>query len=393
METRSYDVIIIGGTSFVGCRFIRHFQDYFLRNDLKVMVTARNLSKLGREFPENSFFTFQKLELTDEEAVHGIVRQGKIVVNFAGPFDLYGEYVVAACAQYGAHYLDITGEVYFAKRMIERYFAKAAASGAKIVPFCGFDSIPADYSVFYAREQMKERGENLSSLDLVFHLRSGFNGGTIATGKDMAQKQTSLDNKNRHYLVANRNAFLQEDADKPRFIKETKTWVSPILMEPINSKIVYRSLHLNDLSGVSEPFHYRESFHIGKNFLTNWLGTKGLLVLNMFFKYKLTCFILDLFLPKPGEGPSEDSIINGFFKAKTFARSDKGTTLSFSLSSQGDPSNRSTIKMIGSCMKCLLNEKGTEHVGVITPSHAFGHDLISFLEKEGVQFSDVKQIS
>ena len=209
---------------------------------------------------------------------------------------------------------------------------------------------------------------------------------------DMAQKQSRRDLRNRHYLTS-KNESLQEDAHSPRYISEIKRWVSPLMMEAINSKIVYRSLMLIGSDAVSENFQYRESFKLGGSYLSNRMGTAGLNLMETFARNSCSRMILGKLLRKAGEGPSEESIEKGFFKAVTIARLKSGKSLSFSLLSQGDPSNRSTIKLIGSTTKALLAHKEGGPCGLLTPASAFGKELFSFLENEEIIFSDAKDIT
>lgn len=60
-----------------------------------------------------------------------------------GPYGLYGRKLVAACARAGVHYCDLTGESLWVEDMVGTHHAEAKRTGAKIVPSCGFDSIPA----------------------------------------------------------------------------------------------------------------------------------------------------------------------------------------------------------------------------------------------------------
>src|SRR5205807_5538736 len=68
----------------------------------------------------------------------------RIVLSTAGPFQLYSGAVVDACVRLGAHYVDITGETLWVRSLIDRYHERAATNGTRIIPFCGFDSVPAD---------------------------------------------------------------------------------------------------------------------------------------------------------------------------------------------------------------------------------------------------------
>ena len=59
--------------------------------------------------------------------------------------------LVGACAASGTHYCDLTGEPGWVRSLIDDHDAAAVASGAKIVPCCGFDSVPADVGSLKAR--------------------------------------------------------------------------------------------------------------------------------------------------------------------------------------------------------------------------------------------------
>ena len=50
-----------------------------------------------------------------------------------GPYAKYGTPLVAACAEAGVDYCDLTGEVHWMARMISEYHEQAVASGARIV--------------------------------------------------------------------------------------------------------------------------------------------------------------------------------------------------------------------------------------------------------------------
>ena len=40
----------------------------------------------------------------------------KVVLNLVGPYTLHGQPVIEACVSNGAHYMDLTGEIPFARR-------------------------------------------------------------------------------------------------------------------------------------------------------------------------------------------------------------------------------------------------------------------------------------
>ena len=93
--------------------------------------------------------------------------------------------MVAACAEAGTHYCDLTGEVLFMRDSIDRYDDIARASGARIVHSCGFDSIPSDLGVLalqLAATADDPKAELGDTRLVVTGAKGGVSGGTIASG-------------------------------------------------------------------------------------------------------------------------------------------------------------------------------------------------------------------
>ena len=84
-----------------------------------------------------------------------MIDQTKIVLTTVGPYQLYGNDLVAACAASGTDYLDLCGEPVWMRQMIDKHEAEAKASGARIVFSCGFDSVPFELGAFFVQEEAK----------------------------------------------------------------------------------------------------------------------------------------------------------------------------------------------------------------------------------------------
>lgn len=378
-------ILIIGATSFVGKRFIKTYAPYFFEHNYEVTASARNEEKLKFLLSEFPFIHSMNLDTLKKEEVFKAVQGHYLVVNFAGPFDLYAENVVAACARFGCHYIDITGEFGFAKRMRETYQEEALKNKAKIIPFCGFDSIPSDYAVFLSKEFAKERKIKIESFDILYQMRGGFNGGTIKTAFDVFPKIPKEDLENRGYLLDSKiNSPI--NSKKARYIQELNSWGIPFFMEPINSKVVYLSSYQWSREYFVEKFDYRESLKIPGGMIPTKISSFISSHSDLLFKNSFTKKILADILPKPGEGPKEEAIQNGFLKAKYVARFSNNDSLLGSLEAEGDPGNIVTIKCLASAMKAILDEKFKARFGILTPVGAFEEDLIPYLESEGIKF-------
>jgi hypothetical protein len=74
-----------------------------------------------------------------------------------GPYFQYGEFAFKACAENGTHYFDVTGEVPWVKRMIERYEKTAQESGAMMFPEIGIESAPPDLLTWSLAKTLREK--------------------------------------------------------------------------------------------------------------------------------------------------------------------------------------------------------------------------------------------
>lgn len=108
----------------------------------------------------------------DAASLDEMARQARCVLTTVGPFSLYGEPLVRACARNGTDYVDTTGETTFVADMIRAYHDQARANGAIIVSMCGFDSIPADLGTYFVRlagaQWWTRRSEVASALALTY---------------------------------------------------------------------------------------------------------------------------------------------------------------------------------------------------------------------------------
>ena len=395
---KTIDLLVTGATGFVGRRFCQYLIDQRYHQKINIVFSARNLKKLKSFFPNIEKTCPQisliELDLLEEGNVSELVKKTKIVTNFAGPFDLFAEQVVRFCAEHGSHYIDITGEIQFARRMIEKYDKIARSSGATIVPFCGFDSIPSDLGVILSIKKLKEKfNTQVKSVDIIYSSKGGFNGGTIASAINIANKLNPIELLNNNFLIPEKNSEITHPR-KVRFIKEKDLWVTPFFMEPVNNKVIYRSKHLfqNNQSAYEydENFNYQESMAITKNFskFSSLFANKTINTFEYLCSKKWGQKVITRLAPAPGEGPSEAMIADGFFKAKVIARDSKNQHVEIDIIGKGDPGNKCTANLMLSCLDILIEEKNLPK-GLQTPASAFGLKLVNTMSLHEFSFKGI----
>lgn len=193
------DITVYGATGFVGKYICQYLLASAKANDvpLKLVLAGRNKTKLEQRMAslmldvdatdgKNNKSTLEIL-VADSSDLHGLTQMAestRVVIACAGPFEKYGTNVVAACATTGADYVDITGEFYWVAQMRQQFGAAARKSGARIIPLCGFDSVPTDISLLGAVEALRDargRDTQVESGKTWTYAAGGMNAGTVHT--------------------------------------------------------------------------------------------------------------------------------------------------------------------------------------------------------------------
>ncbi|KAI0800124.1 Saccharopine dehydrogenase-domain-containing protein [Fomes fomentarius] len=181
------DILVLGATGFTGRLIVRRLHNHPEHSSFTFAIGARSKAKgeaLINSLGVDSTVPVVEINLSRYDEVEKVVKDAKVILNVAGPFWLWGQNVVRACAANGKRYVDLTGEPYFVRRIIDHYDALATKTGAIIVPACGFDSIPADLLVHLSNRTLKNALGPQAQLGLsqtFYDLVGGVSGGSLAT--------------------------------------------------------------------------------------------------------------------------------------------------------------------------------------------------------------------
>ena len=178
---RQYDVIVWGASGFTGKLVVEYFLEQYGK-DIAWAIAGRNRQKLEQTLQELSASDKAPdiliADSHDAESMAVLAQATRVVLTTVGPYALYGDMLVDACAEHGTHYCDLAGEVQWMRRVIDRNQSTAEQSGARIVHSCGFDSIPSDLGVQFLQERAMERyGEACKRVELIVRAMRG--GGDI----------------------------------------------------------------------------------------------------------------------------------------------------------------------------------------------------------------------
>jgi short subunit dehydrogenase-like uncharacterized protein len=375
-----FDIIVYGATGYTG-RLVAEYlaQRYGVGGEIKWAMAGRSATKLAevRDLIGAPKETPLVVADADKPAdLEAMVARAKAIITTVGPYQLYGDGLVAACAAAGTDCLDLAGEPNWMRKVIDAHSETAKKSGARIVHSCGFDSIPFELGVFFAEETAKAKlGAPVPRVKgRLRGMRGGLSGGTAASGAaTMAaiQKDPSL-----MMLMMNPFALTPgfQGPDQPpgnavEHDPDVGADVGPFMMAAINTKNVHRS---NALMGHpwGTDFKYDEMSIVVPGAPTEFTGSMG------------------AGAPKPGEGPTKEEREAGFYDILFVGIADDGHKVKVSVKGDRDPGYGSTSKILAETAICLIKDCAQVPGGIWTPGAAMGSRLIDRLEKNaGLTFT------
>jgi len=388
---RELDVILFGATGFTG----RLVAEYLAKHRAagRWAIAGRNrdkLAALGFDVP------IIVADALDPVAMAAVARRTKVVCTTVGPFAKYGSALVAACAEAGTHYCDLTAEVPWMRAMIDAHDGTARASGARIVHACGYDSIPSDLGTLLAQDAFRARfGRPADKVTAYYGAqRGGVSGGTIASGLEIAR---SAKDPAVRRLLANPYALDPDlGAGRPAapdefgigWDKPLGKFTAPFVMAASNTRIVRRSHALAGLPW-GPGFVYREVMAMSGNargLARAAAFTAGLGVFALVVAVPALRELVAKRAPQPGEGPSQATREAGFWTLELVAEG-AGDRLAYLASDTGDPGYNSTARMLAESALCLAHDPLTSAGGFLTPATAMGHMLADRLRAAGLQLA------
>ncbi|MBB6522194.1 saccharopine dehydrogenase family protein [Pseudoteredinibacter isoporae] len=378
-ENREFGIVVYGATGYTGrlvCEYLN--QQYGVNGDVVWAMAGRSEEKLAAVRDEMGIPTSVPMLVADAsspDSIRAMAARTQVVLTTVGPYQLYGNDLVKACAQAGTDYVDLCGEPGWMHEMINAHQETAKASGARIVFSCGFDSVPFDLGVHFLQQAAQEKlSAPLSRIKGRVRAMNGtFSGGTLASFKATmaaAAKDPELVNvlMNPFALTENFNGPEQPHGMAPIYEDDLQSWSAPFVMATINTKNIHRS---NYLMG----HQYGEDFSYDEMMLTG-PGDNGEAMAKAIAEDKSMANDPK----KPGEGPSKEERENGFYDVLFVGSNSAGDSLMASVKGDKDPGYGSTCKMIAESAVCLLKNPDMSSGGIWTPASAMGEQLIDRLQ-------------
>lgn len=389
---RDYHVLLYGAGGFTGRQTVAYFAAHAPRHLRWAIAGPRRHTLEAAREAAGAFLRDQDLIVApseDQAAVDAVVSRASVVLSTAGPFGRYGTPVVDACVRHNTHYVDITGETPWMREIASRYHERAAADGIRIIPACGFDSVPSDLgAMLMARHVPAATGRTCAEVRAYFAFSGGLNGGTVASLLHMLETPRTT----RTAAAAPKTTSRVRMVKRPRYDEEFGHWIGPFVMAPTNTYVVRRSIALseatNGVSGVG--FMYQEAMkYEGPLAPVKAMGQSAALgtLFAALAQPRTRRFVTPL-LPRPGTGPSKRRMNAGWFTCDLLGLTPDGRQVRGLIRYDGDPGNRATTTFVCESALALALDAdalpgGAEQGGVLTPATGLGDVLVDRLRRAG----------
>ncbi|MDK1472047.1 saccharopine dehydrogenase NADP-binding domain-containing protein [Streptomyces sp. 549] len=387
--SRTHDLVLFGATGFTG-RLTAEYLAAHAPADCRWALAGRSMEKLedvrrrlAAIRPECAELPLLCVDASDGPALRRLAADTRVVATTVGPYRQYGGPLVAACAEEGTDYADLTGEPEFVDTVYLRHHERARQTGARLVHACGFDAVPHDLGVLYTVRHLPE-GVPLR-VDGHVRAQGTFSGGTLASALDAFSRgpQTARAAKARRRAEQQPEGRRLSSAPGPlRRVGVLRSWAVPL--PTIDPRIVIRSAAALDRYG--PDFHYRHAAAV-RRLPVALAGSAAVAAVAALAQLPAARRALSGRLPA-GQGPDAEQRARNWFWVRFIGEG--GGRRVYTEVSGGDPGYGETAKMLAESALCLAFDDLPATAGQVTTAVAMGDALTARLQRAGVRFRLVR---
>ena len=413
MGERELDVVVFGATSVTGRRVCAYLAERAEQSGARWAPAARDAAKAKSVLGECGVSVPETIvaDVTDEASLAAMVSRTRVVLNLVGPYTHHGRPLIKACVAGGAHYVDLTGEIPFVRRMIDEFDSTAAEAGVKVVQVSGFEALPADLAVLLAAEAARERfGEALEGADLEVEIgglpwpprpSDVLSGGTLQSMAAITAGDDEFDFKDPACLITDPAAAEKVRRASPISVRPRRGTDGSVLapMQPaafINPAVIHRSTTLRG----DAPLRYREGVRIpgppaalplrmaaAAAISGSQAAIAGVASAPAELRRRLSHGLASVF-PSSGFGPAADRLEGWDWHMIVTGRAGAGREVQVTVDGEGHPGYLATARMLGEA-GLLLGEPGAtpDRTGCLTPAAALGTEQIERFDRARLHFA------
>jgi saccharopine dehydrogenase (NAD+, L-glutamate forming) len=379
---RSYDVVLMGATGFTG-KLTAAYLATHMPAEGRWALAGRDLDRLGALRDRLGVdVPLLRADVTDPDSLRELASSARVVMTTVGPYINYGEPLVAACAEAGTDYVDLSGEAEFVDLMYIKYHERAADTGARIVHSCGFDSIPHDLGVYFTIQQLPA--------DLPIHVQGyvrangTFSGGTYhsaITALSHGREARDAHRRRRRAEPSLQDRRVRAVTGRPHRNSGMGVWALPL--PTIDPDVVRRSATALDAYGPDFTYSHFVAVKRLPTAAALTAGAAGLVTATQIPPVR------DWLLGRvnPGDGPSAEKRAKSWFSVH-FTGEAGGQKVVTKVTG-GDPGYEETAKMLAESAMSLAYDDLPKTSGQVTTTEAMGDALLARLQRAGLGFTVV----
>jgi short subunit dehydrogenase-like uncharacterized protein len=385
-SARDFDVVLFGATGFTGGLTADYLAQHVPpgcrwalagRDPVRLAVVR---DRLADRDPALADLPLLAADVTDAASLAAVAASARVVITTVGPYLQHGEPLVAACAEAGTDYVDLTGEPEFVDRMYVAHHERAVRSGARIVHSCGFDSVPHDLGALFTVQQLPT-GLALRVRGLV-RANGAVSGGTFASAltafsRTAQMKQAAAARRRVEPRPTDRR--VRSTSRPPHYDPLAGFWLVPL--PTIDPVVVRRSARALDRYGPDFTYSHYAAVKRLPVALAG-IGVVGLLGLSA--QVPPLRRLLVSRVPQ-GQGPSDERRARSYFTVRFIGEG--GGRRVFTEVRGGDPGYTETATMLAESALSLAFDDNPPTAGQVTTATAMGGHLTERLVRAGISFT------
>ncbi len=368
---KKYDIIIWGATGFTGkliCNYLANHNDI---NNIKWAIAGRDKNRLSQIAKKHSI-SYYIANSFDSKSLDKLSEDSQLIITTVGPYSIYGEKLIASCIKNNTHYLDLTGEPNFVKRISSKYKNAAQNSKAIIMHSCGFESVPSDLGAYLTVKQLN--GQNV---DLTYYLKTK---GRISGGTWASFLNSISLGLGEAKLATNKGTTNNTKKQKKIFYSHRfKKWA--MIFPVIDKYLVMKSSR--NMQEYGEHFNFN-LYTLQKSLFSIILIILGIASLSFLSKVKFVKNFLLSRIPS-GTGPSKEQRKKHWFEVNIIGKTESKEAQT--IISGGDPGYEETAKFISETALCIIMQKDQllKNKGILTLVECTGDLMRTRLENAGIK--------
>jgi short subunit dehydrogenase-like uncharacterized protein len=164
--------LLYGANGYTGELIARYAAEYGLHP-----ILAGRREEVLKPLAAKLNYSYKVFDVNDSIALLAALKEVKLIVNAAGPFQFTAKPIIEGCLQTGTHYIDVNGDISVFE-FIKQYDDSAKQAGLMLLPGSGFDVVPTDCTALFLKKLLPDA----ITLKLAFaNIGGGLSHGTATT--------------------------------------------------------------------------------------------------------------------------------------------------------------------------------------------------------------------